>query len=79
MTSAAVDRNAFELSASVYSVKERRAVGLVTMGYAGSSANEALAQFLEKLRASFPGLDCEGWRWDEAKIDDQQIRKMQDE
>ena len=70
-----VDRNAYEMSASLYSTRDHKSVALVTMGYAGQSADEALGRFVAKLKASFPGYPCVGWHM-ETKLDDKKIRAM---
>lgn len=71
----AIDRNAFEMSATLFSVREHRSVALVSMGYSGQSGAEALQKFIAKLRESFPGLGCVGWNLD-TKIDDKKIREI---
>jgi hypothetical protein len=58
------DKNVFELTASLYSAKDHRAVGLVAMRYTGSSGPEALAKFVAKLREQLPAASCTGWHWD---------------
>jgi hypothetical protein len=66
--------DAFEMSASLFSVALRRSVALVGMQYSGASADEAVAQFAARLAQVLPGTTCAGWNWD-AKIDAEQIRK----
>ncbi len=72
------DKNVFELTASLYSAKEHRAVGLVAMQYTGSNGPEALAKFVGKIRESLPAATCAGWRWDEAKVDPKSIEALRD-
>jgi hypothetical protein len=71
----AVDRNAFEMSASLFSVREHRSIAMVSMGYSGQSGAEALQKFVAKVRESFPGLSCVGWHM-ETPIDDKKIRAI---
>jgi hypothetical protein len=78
MRVAPIDRNAFEMSASLFSVRDHRAVALVTMGYSGQSGAEALQKFLAKLRESFPGMSCVGWQMDKP-IDEKKIREITSE
>jgi hypothetical protein len=73
-----VDPNAYEMSASLYSTHDHKSVALVTMGYAGQSADEALGRFVAKLKTSFPGYPCVGWHMD-APIDDKKIEAMKRE
>ncbi len=70
-----VDRNAFEMSASLYSPSEHRSVALLTMGYSGQSGAEALRRFVEKLRTTFPNAGCVGWKMD-AQIDEKKIHEL---
>jgi hypothetical protein len=69
------DRNAFEMSASLYSVHDHRTVALVNMGYSGTSGAEALQKFAAKLRDSLPGLPCVGWNMN-AGIDEKKIQAL---
>jgi hypothetical protein len=74
----AVDTNAYEMSASLFSLRDHHSVALVSMGYGGESADEALAKFVEKLQKTFTGFPCVGWHMDVA-IDDKKIHAMQSE
>jgi hypothetical protein len=73
-----IDRNAFEISASLFSVPDHKSVASVTMGYSGQDANLALAAFIEKLKTSLPGLTCAGWKPD-VTVDEKKIRDLKDE
>ncbi|HEY2509571.1 MAG TPA: hypothetical protein VGI39_01825 [Polyangiaceae bacterium] len=73
-----VDRNAYELVASIYSVSDKKSVGLVHLGYIGGNANEALSQFSEKLKSAFPGARCGTWQWD-GKVSEDKIRSIKEE
>ncbi|MDP9000086.1 MAG: hypothetical protein M3O46_08245, partial [Myxococcota bacterium] len=63
-----------QMSASLYSVGEKRSVGLVAMDYTGDSAELAIAQFAGKLAQALPATTCAGWSWD-AKVDVEHIRR----
>jgi len=52
----------FEVSASLFSGPRHQSVAQVAMAYKGASEEEALAKFVAKLAASFPGAACRGWR-----------------
>ncbi len=71
-----IDRNAFEMSASLFSLSEHKTVAVVTMGYAGTSGAEALQMFVRKLRESFEGAPCVGWHMADAPIDEKKIKEM---
>jgi hypothetical protein len=71
-----IDRNAFEMSASLFSLREHKTVAVVTMGYAGTSGAEALQIFVRKLRESFGGAPCVGWHMADAAIDEKKIKEM---
>lgn len=53
--------NGLELSASLYSVKLKRAVGRITLHYQGSNVDEAVTLFADKLRDELPGSTCRDW------------------
>ena len=72
-----VDNSALDLSASLFSVAQQRSVALVAMEYSGSSADEAIRLFAEKLTQVLPGTTCAGWSWDD-KVDAARIKKMMD-
>lgn len=71
---AAPGTNALQMSASLYSVREKRSVALVAMEYTGESADQAIAQFAGKLAEALPATKCAGWSWD-AKVDAEHIRQ----
>jgi hypothetical protein len=71
----AVDTNAYELTASLFSVREHKSVALLAMSYTGSSTDDALRRFVDKLRESLPATACIGWNRD-VKVDDQHIRQL---
>lgn len=72
------DTNALDLSASFYSVAERRSVAEVAMVYSGASAAEALKQFAVKLAGILPQAHCAAWNWD-VNLDPERIRQSIDQ
>jgi hypothetical protein len=68
------ETDAFEMSASLFSIALRRSVALVAMQYSGASADEAVAQFAAKLARVLPAATCAGWNW-AAAVDAEQIRR----
>jgi hypothetical protein len=68
--------SAFEMSASLYSVSDKKSVGIVTLEYDGKSVDEAIARLAERLGKELPGSKCGGWSWDTAKVDEQHIREL---
>ncbi len=66
---------AFEMTASLYSVADKKAVGIVTLAYDGKSVDDAIAQLAARLGQELPGSRCGGWNWD-AKVDEQRIREL---
>jgi hypothetical protein len=65
----------FEVSALLYSVPEKRSVGMVTLQYDGASLDEALQRMAARLGATLPGATCAGWNW-KARVDDKRIRAL---
>jgi hypothetical protein len=53
-----------EMTAMFYSVSTHDMVGQVVMRFTGESVEEAMANFADKLRATFPGATCSAWKWD---------------
>jgi hypothetical protein len=68
-------KDAFEVSASLYSVREHKTVGLLAMTYTGTSTDAALGAFVERLRSELPHMQCRGWKHD-VKIDAQRVRAL---
>jgi hypothetical protein len=66
---------AFEVSASLYSVHDKRSVGLLAMQYDGASLDEALQRMAAKVGVTLPGAKCGGWDW-KAPVDDNRIRAL---
>jgi hypothetical protein len=68
----------FLVSASLYSVSERRSVSALRMHYSGSRVDEALREFNQRIEAEFPGTQCSGWDWT-TRVDPDAIRKLEQE
>ncbi len=73
------ERNAFEVSASLFSTRDHHSVALVAMDYSGSSGPDALAKFAAKLHESLPGASCAGWHFDVAGLDGNSIRDLKED
>jgi len=69
------ERNVFEVSASLYSVRTKESIGLVAMTYEGHSVDEAFRKFAEKLAAELPGTHCAGWDLG-VPIDEEKLRSL---
>jgi len=62
----------FELSASLYSVRQHQLVAQIDLRHTGDDLDEAMNTFTQKLRALVPGARCVGWSWpspDDAGVD----------
>lgn len=68
-----VTTDELDLSTTLFSVKEKKAVAVVSERYLGTSVDEAVSNLATKLAASLPGASCAGWNWD-APIDADAIR-----
>jgi hypothetical protein len=69
------DRNVFELTASLFSVRLHHSVGLVDMTYSGQSLDDAFKSFANKLATEMPNSTCSGWNWD-VHVDDKRIHEI---
>lgn len=69
------DHSVFEVSATLFSVRLHRSVGVIAMTYSGANVDEALGKFTARLGEELPGASCTEWNWD-AHVDDEKIRKM---
>jgi hypothetical protein len=67
-----------EVSVSLYSVPEKRSVGMVTLEYDGASLDDALQRMAARVGLALPSATCAGWDW-KARIDDKRIRALIDE
>jgi hypothetical protein len=74
-----VDPGALEISASLFSVRKRETVGVVSMRYTGRSEDEAVTNLDAKLKAVFPGLSCAGWDLASHPVDAEAVRAMREE
>lgn len=68
----------FEMSASLYSVRLRRSVALLTMAYEGRDVDAAIAKFGERLAEEIPISACLGWNGDVA-MDEEKIKNLKEE
>jgi hypothetical protein len=62
-----------DLSTTLFSVSEKKAVAVVSERYLGTSVDEAVSNLATKLTQSLPGASCAGWNWD-APVDADAIR-----
>jgi hypothetical protein len=69
----AVDTSVYNVTASLFSVAERRSVGSVAMSYTGPTVNDALARFSTELSHSLPSARCAGWSF-EGRLDPERVR-----
>lgn len=74
----ASDFDGLTLSALFYSVSDHRLGGSIELRYSGHSAEEALAEFRDRLERELPAAHCAGWDWS-AAIAPEQIRKLAQE
>jgi len=72
---ALADGASFEMSASLFSVRDHRSVGLVSMQYSGPSVDDAVSKLAAKLGVELPGSTCSGWNWG-AQVDEHRIREL---
>jgi hypothetical protein len=70
--------DAFEISASFFSIREHRAVAQAKMRYSGPNTDKALTQFTNRLEREFPGSTCSGWDWS-VHVDETKIRKLSEQ
>jgi hypothetical protein len=68
-------KEAFEVSLTLYSVKEKRTVGIVAMSYNGKDPDAGVSVFLDKVRAELPNARCVGWKPD-VKVEPEQVKKL---
>ena len=52
-----------ELGATLFSVHDHHGVAEMSMRYSGTSLDEAVTKFGEKIQSAMPGATCRGWRW----------------
>jgi hypothetical protein len=68
----------FSLTATFYSVADRRSVGVVEYAYTGARIDEAINAFRSKLEDEFPGSTCAGWDWT-AHLDENGIKQLSEQ
>jgi hypothetical protein len=72
------DGNAFEIAASVYSIRQRQRVAWIQMRSTKADVDEAIRQFADRFAAEFPMAACGGWDW-QVPISEEQIRQIKEE
>jgi hypothetical protein len=72
---ASIERSALEMSATLFSVSQKRSIASVEMKYTGTNTEEAMNQFVAKLRETIPGSRCVAWKND-VRLDGDRIRGM---
>jgi hypothetical protein len=65
----------FEVSATFYSIGERRSVAVIDFSSDGTKIDEALSEFRNKLEAEFRSSTCSGWDWT-VHVDEANVRKL---
>ena len=68
-----VSTDELDLSTTLFSVSEKKAVAVVSERYLGTSVDEAVLNLAAKLTESLPGASCAAWNWD-APVDADAIR-----
>ena len=63
------------VSATLYSVSQKKTVGVVELEYTGENAQDAIAHFAAKIRDYMPGSTCNGWNW-AVPIDEHRVRDL---
>ena len=70
--------DAFEVMASIFSVRSHHTVGALNMRYSGASLDEALDAFSARLAQELPSASCAGWN-PTVRVDAAKIRKLETE
>jgi hypothetical protein len=70
------DMDHLELTAALYSVPEKRPVGLVALEYTGRTQQDAVTRFGAALARALPGARCAGWDLSPAGVDAERIRQL---
>jgi hypothetical protein len=68
-------KDALELAALLYSVKDKQSVAQISLEYTGHSLDDAMARFTARLRETLPAASCSGWTWD-GKVDVERVRQL---
>jgi hypothetical protein len=71
-------RGEFQMFASFFSPRVHHSVATLSMTYSGSSLDDALGKFADRLGTVASGSRCAGWNW-QVPVDDDRIRNMKDE
>ena len=69
------DRSVFEVSASLFSVRQHESVAVVAMTYDGQSVDDAFRKFTERLGAELTGARCAGWDRS-VRVDEEKLRTL---
>jgi hypothetical protein len=69
------DRSVLQLSASLFSIAQRRSVAFIDMQYSGDSIDEAETAFAARVGRLLPATVCKGWDWHHG-VDPERIRKL---
>ncbi len=64
-----------DVSATLYSVSQHKALGVVALDYGGPSMDDALRRFAARMREELPQASCVGWN-KTAKIDPESVRTL---
>jgi hypothetical protein len=72
------DQSVFQVSATLFSVREHRSVAELAMTYEGSSTDAAIAKFAARLGDELRGSSCTGWSA-ESRVDEAQIRELMEQ
>jgi hypothetical protein len=64
-----------QLSASLFSVAQRRSVAVIDMQYSGDSIDEARSEFIAALARLLPAVQCKGWD-SRSPVDAERIRSL---
>lgn len=72
------DPNVLQLSASLFSVAQRRSVALVDLRYSGDSVEDAIGEFTARVARLFPDTTCRGWNW-HTDVNPERIRRLVEE
>jgi hypothetical protein len=57
------DDNVLDISAILFSVREKQSVEVVESQYSGASFDQAIAAFADRLAHTLPGARCATWNW----------------
>jgi hypothetical protein len=69
------DESVLDISAILFSVREKRSVEVVESQYSGTSFDQAIAAFAARLAQTLPGARCATWNWTIA-LDPDGVRQL---